>query len=137
MGMKRGIVVSAPYSIRSSTFLTKCHKTIYASVKAYYVVRRDGVNKGKIERIELTNPGSGYTEEEVIQVTVSPPQVDPTKLSGNSTVAGQTFVAKAVLEYEVGEIEITSPGGGYATEKPLEVIVDHPSDSEAFNLDRL
>jgi len=99
-----------------------------ATAKAYVV--RDGVNKGKIERIELTNPGSGYTEEEVIQVTVSPPQVDPTKLSGNSTLAEQTFVAKAVLEYEVGEIEITSPGGGYATEMPLEVIVDPPSDSE-------
>jgi hypothetical protein len=100
-----------------------------ATAKAFVV--RDGVNKGKIERIELTNPGIGYTEEDVIKVTVATPPIDPMKLSGNSTLPGQFFVAKAVLEYEVGAIEITSSGSGYATEKPLEVIVDPPSASEA------
>ena len=104
-----------------------------ATVKAFVV--RDGVNKGKIEKIEVVNPGAGYAEDETIIVTVAPSPVDTLKVSGNSTHTAQVCTAIAVVEYEVSEIEITNPGSGYATEKPLEVMVDPPPATARVNLD--
>lgn len=103
-----------------------------ATAKAFVV--RDGVNKGKIERIDLIDPGLGYAEDETIMVTIAPPPVDPLKLNGNSTRTVQTCAAKAVIEYEVSKIEITNPGSGYATEKPFEVVVEPPPATARVNL---
>lgn len=93
------------------------------------VIFRDGVNKGKVERIELTSPGSGYSDTDVIQVTVAPPALDREGMN-----ATQPCIVKAVLEYQVGKIQITHPGEGYAIEKPLEVFVDPPPLTAKINL---
>lgn len=85
-----------------------------ATAKA--TIYKDGVNKGKIERIEIIDPGEGYVEDEPILVKIPPPDSE----------GGHPCHAKAVLEYEVSHIKIDNPGSGYAAEKPLEIIVDPP-----------
>jgi hypothetical protein len=99
-----------------------------ATAKA--IIFRDGVNKGKVERIEVTNPGSGYTDVEPIQVTIAPPVA--VERDGSDVL--EPCVAKAVLEYQVGTIEVTYPGEGYAAEMPLEVFVDPPPLTARINL---
>lgn len=47
---------------------------------------------------------------------------------------GQKCVAEAVLEYEVGDIEIVTPGNGYASEKPFLIEVDPPPLTARLNL---
>jgi hypothetical protein len=88
---------------------------------------KDGVNKGRIERIQLTSPGNGYNLDEKIKITISPPELS--KEDG-----GEIPLVKAILELEVGEITITNPGSGYAIEKPLEVKVEPPPLTARINL---
>lgn len=110
-------------------------KTVSQTATARAIIFQNGVNKGKVERIELTNPGSGYTDTESIQVTISPP---PPSAAGVEKDGGdaslEPCVAKAVLEYQVGKIEVTYPGEGYAVEMPLEVYVDPPPLTAKINL---
>jgi hypothetical protein len=73
-----------------------------------------GPNKGSVEGVELLDPGSGYSIDQVVQLAVSPP-VDNT---------GDAAVLLPVLELQVGRIEITESGCGYAVEKPLKVYVN-------------
>jgi hypothetical protein len=91
-----------------------------AQAKAFLF--RSGPNKGRIERIQLTNPGKGYNPNEIIKVRFS------TKSGGSSATA------RAVLEYEVDHIEMTNNGTGYAVEKPLEVYVEPPPLTARVNM---
>jgi solute carrier family 25 phosphate transporter 3 len=96
-----------------------------ATAKAYLF--RDGINKGRLEKIEITYPGRGYGENEPIKVNISPPELS--KANG-----GEKCTAKAVLEYEVASIEMTNPGKNYATEKPLKVTIQNPPPTSRINL---
>ncbi len=110
------VTISAPISESFGSPTAKA-----ATAKAF--IYRDGVNKGKVERIHLTSPGSGYVGDEPIKVVVSPPDE-----------GGTPCVAKVVLEYEVRSIQIDDPGKGYATEKPLQISVDAPPLTARVNL---
>jgi hypothetical protein len=88
---------------------------------------RSGPNKGRIERIQLTSPGAGYTANEMIRIQVNPPETPFEK-------GGVTGTAAAVLEYEVSDILIVKNGTGYAVEKPIRVQVDPPPLTARVNM---
>jgi hypothetical protein len=83
--------------------------------------------KGRIERIELTNPGAGYSPKEIIRIRISPPDL-PVQ-SG-----GVTATATAVLELEVSDIVILNNGTGYAVDKPVSITVEPPPKTTRINL---
>lgn len=85
-----------------------------------------GANKGRVERVVLTDPGVGYTEKEIIKVRLSPPESE-----GRN---GATATATAVLEYKVGNITIVNGGSGYAVEKPIDVYVEPPPPTARVNM---
>ena len=85
-----------------------------------------GANKGRVERIVLTDPGLGYTEKEIIKVRLTPPESE-----GRN---GVTATATAVLEYKVGDIMIVNGGSGYAVEKPIDVYVEAPPPTARVNM---
>ena len=89
--------------------------------------RGGGVNKGRIERIELTNPGAGYTDKEIIRIRISPPDTPVQK-------GGVQATATAVLEYCVTDIQILNNGTGYAVEKPIQVYVEPPPLTARVNM---
>ena len=93
-----------------------------AQAKAYLF--RSGPNKGRIERIELTNPGAGYKKSEIIKVRIASPE----------TEGGVVATATAVLEYQVAGIEMINNGTGYAVEKPIEVYVEPPPLTARVNM---
>ena len=107
------IVGSDPVTDSSKKFR---YRKSLAKAEAYLGT---GSKKGTIERIEIVEPGMGYTALDKIAVFISPPE----------TWVGQTASAKAVLEYEVIDIEITDGGIGYAAEKPIRILIDPPPDS--------
>jgi len=86
-----------------------------------------GANKGRIDRIILTDPGAGYTDTETIRVKLSPPEMG---VRDGGTVA----TATAVLEYKVGSINIVNGGSGYAVEKPIDVYVEPPPPTARVNM---
>lgn len=86
-----------------------------------------GGNKGRLERIQLTEPGSGYREDEIIKVKISPPEMSPKD-------GGVTATATAILEYEVGGIRIVNGGSGYVVEKPINVYVEPPPVTARINM---
>ena len=86
-----------------------------------------GANKGRIERIVLTNPGSGYTESEIIKVKLSSPEM-------SQRDGGVTATGTAVLEYKVGEITIVDGGSGYVVEKPIDILVEAPPLTARVNM---
>ena len=127
---KRGIGYTKPPTVTITPPLAEAYglpTAKAATAKAF--VFRDGVNKGKVERIEVTSPGSGYADSEPIIITLSPPDI----LTQNND-GGQVCTAKAILEYEVGDIQIVTAGTGYATEKPLEITVDPPPLTARVNM---
>jgi solute carrier family 25 phosphate transporter 3 len=77
-----------------------------------------GNAKGSIERIEVTNFGTGfYSAKDNIDVKIiSPPD----------STEGKTATARAILEYQVVGVEIFDPGRGYAAERPIAVTFDPP-----------
>jgi hypothetical protein len=91
------------------------------------VVFKQGPNKGRVEKVVLVDPGAGYTENEIIKVKLSPP--DMSSLQG-----AVTATAKAVLEYEVGGITVVKGGSGYAVEKPINVFVEPPPITARVNM---
>ena len=126
---KRGCIYSKPPSVTISPPIAEAFGSPFAkaaTAKAH-IFRGDGSKKGKLERIEVISAGSGYSEDEPIEVQISPP--DPAK-----STSGQVCSAKVILEYEVGEIQVLTPGTGYATEKPLEVLVDPPPLTARLNM---
>ena len=96
-----------------------------ASAKA--LMFRSGPNKGRIERIQLVDGGSGYKEDEFIRVQITPPEMSPQD-------GGVTATATAILELEVAGIQITDPGSGYAVEKPISVYVEPPPVTARVNM---
>lgn len=90
-------------------------------------VFRSGVNKGRLERIQLTNAGSGYSANEIIKIRFSPPEM-------SSADGGVMTTATAVLEYEVSSIQIVKNGTGYAVEKPISVFVEPPPLTARVNM---
>ena len=72
--------------------------------------------KGSVGKIELVDPGFGYTSLDDITVTISPPQSED----------GIAATAKAILEYEVAGINILDEGSGYAAEKAINIVIDPP-----------
>ena len=84
---------------------------VAATLKAFIL---KGPKKGQVEWIQLVDPGAGYREGERVRVIVTP--------SDGSVVA----VAEAVMELEVGGIQIVNGRSGYAVEKATSVCVEPP-----------
>lgn len=97
------------------------------AAEATAILFRSGPNKGRIERIQLTKPGGGYSPREIIRIRVSPPELPAQK-------GGVQATATAVLEYEVSEIQIVNNGTGYALDKPIKVFVEPPPSTARVNL---
>jgi solute carrier family 25 (mitochondrial phosphate transporter), member 3 len=98
-----------------------------AAATAKAVLFRQGANKGRLERIQLTEPGAGYTKDDVIRVRISPPEM-------SASEGGLTATATAVLEYEVSSIGIIKNGTGYAVEKPINIYVEPPPLTARVNM---
>lgn len=96
-----------------------------ATAKAY--IYKSGVNKGRLERVQIEDPGLGYLEGEKIRVVVSPPDLPLDQ-------GGVKATAKPVLEYSVASIEIVDGGSGYAIEKQIPVFVEPPPLTARINL---
>ncbi|KAI2507002.1 hypothetical protein MHU86_7387 [Fragilaria crotonensis] len=60
------VTVSPPAALKNMPNSTAA----VATAKA--VLFRQGVNKGRVERLQLIDPGAGYTKEDVIRIKVSP-----------------------------------------------------------------
>lgn len=96
-----------------------------ATARAY--IFKKGVNKGRIERIQIDDPGAGYIEGEKIRVILSEPELP-------AQDGGVKATASAVLEYRVASIDIVDGGSGYAVEKRIRVYVDPPPLTARINL---
>lgn len=75
------------------------------------------MNGDRVERIVLSNPGSGYTLDDKVSITLD--------------VEGQPLLwfmpqAKPVLEMKVVGAKVLDPGYGYAHDLPITVTVDPP-----------
>jgi hypothetical protein len=88
---------------------------------------KNGVNKGRLERVQIDDPGAGYIEGEKIRVIVSPPEL-------SASEGGVKATATAVLEYSVAGIDIIDGGSGYAVEKQIPVYVDPPPLTARINM---
>lgn len=76
------------------------------------------VKKGELLAIQLTDPGQGYTMDDIIDVKLEPVEA----------MLEQPIVkVQAVLEMEISAIEVEEPGSGYAVEKPIRVTLVPPS----------
>lgn len=100
-------------------------KAEQAQAKAF--IFRSGVNKGRIERIQLDVTGQGYTPKEIIRIRFSPPEM-------SAADGGSMPTATAVLEYEVSDILIVKNGTGYAVEKPIAIFVEPPPLTARVNM---
>ncbi|CAM9373029.1 unnamed protein product, partial [Laminaria digitata] len=102
--------------------------------------RRTGV----ISAIEITNPGSGYSST-LAPVAVEVFGAEDLDESGDSllesvladsqngeygSVCSATFVAEAIIDREVGSVEMLNCGDGYATSVPLIVEIQSPADCD-------
>ncbi|KAL7552101.1 hypothetical protein ACHAWF_015313 [Thalassiosira exigua] len=84
-----------------------------ASARAYLGKKK---LKGTVERIELVDAGMGYNLLGEITVAIAPPESSD----------GASATANAILEYEVTGIDVTDEGSGYASEKPINIVIDPP-----------
>jgi len=96
-----------------------------ATAKAFLF--KNGVNKGRLSRIDIDNPGVGYMEGEKIRLAIGPPELDPRS-------GGVKATAKAIIEYSVTDIIITSPGTGYVVEKQIPIYVEPPPLTARVNM---
>uniref|UniRef100_A0A7S1VS03 Uncharacterized protein n=2 Tax=Grammatophora oceanica TaxID=210454 RepID=A0A7S1VS03_9STRA len=108
-----------------------------------------GPRKGQLDRVELTDPGSGYTISDHVRVDIigEPEQQQlPQTLVDQATPAEAVAAAAAtaasaaivtplskrhqtahpILDLRVSAIEVTATGSGYAAEKPVKVMVASP-----------
>jgi hypothetical protein len=97
------------------------------SATAKASVFKSGVNKGRLERLQLIDSGEGYYNGEKIRVSLSPPELAPEQ-------GGVLALAKVVLELEVASIEIVDGGAGYAIEKPIPIYVEPPPFTARINM---
>lgn len=116
------VTISAPAAIRFGD-----NSVTAAPAAATAFIFRSGVNKGRIERIQLTEPGAGYTPNEIIRIRITAPEMPPTE-------GGVAATATAVLEYEVSDILVVNNGTGYAVEKPIPVYVEPPPLTARVNM---
>ena len=123
------VTVSPPAAIRFEDFGTDSCVVGFAAeaAAAQAFVFRSGPNKGWIERLQLTKPGAGYRQGEIIRIRISPPDLPKQK-------GGVTATATAVLESEVSEIQIVNNGTSYAVEKPIQVYVEPPPLTARVNM---
>jgi solute carrier family 25 phosphate transporter 3 len=119
------VIVSPPAAVRFGDVTTEGAGVCTATAQAFLF--KSGVNKGRLERIQLVDPGGGYTSNEIIRVRISPPESSPQE-------GGITATATAVLEYEVSDIRIVNNGTGYAVEKPFLVSVEPPPLTARVNM---
>jgi len=91
------------------------------------IVFKNGPNKGRLDRLQLTDQGEGYSEGEKIRVVISPPELPPEK-------GGVKATATVVLELIVGRIDIIDGGSGYAIEKPIAVYVEPAPPTARTNM---
>jgi solute carrier family 25 phosphate transporter 3 len=119
------VTVSSPAAIRFGDVTTEGGGVCTATAQAFLF--KSGVNKGRIERIQLVDSGGGYTSNEIIRVRISPPESSPQE-------GGITATATAVLEYEVSDILVVNNGTGYAVEKPFLVSVEPPPLTARVNM---
>jgi hypothetical protein len=117
------VAVAPPAAVRFGDSNT----TTAQSAEAVAYIFRSGPNKGRIQRIELTNPGAGYTLREIIRIRVDPPEMTVQQ-------GGVTATATAILEYEVSDVIIVNNGTGYAVEKPIRVFVEPPPLTARVNM---
>ena len=113
------ITISPPSALENRKNATACAAT------ATVVLFRNGINKGRVERIQVTDPGAGYTKHDTIRIQFSAPEI---------AEGGTTATAVAVLEYEVAGILIVNPGSGYAVERPINVYVEPPPLTARVNM---
>jgi len=99
--------------------------------RAVAILFTKGVNKGKVARIDVVDGGAGYGEEEIITITVDPPES-----SGSSRFDERETQAVAVpiKELRVKSVEILEAGSGYAAERPHLVSVEPPPLTARMNL---
>jgi hypothetical protein len=116
------VTISPPASIR---FGEGDEEGRTAEAKAF--ISRSGENKGKIDRIQLTDQGEGYGKHEIIRIRISPP--DLPREDG-----GEMATACPVLELEVAAIQITTNGTGYAVEQPIYPFVEAPPLTARVNM---
>lgn len=103
------VEISIPNSGNSETNRAKA-KAIMGKGKA----------KGSIERIDIIDPGMGYSSaSNAVVVTISPPD----------SPEGEAATANVNLECKVSGVNIIDPGKGYAAERPVKVIIDPPPNS--------
>ena len=125
----RGLGYSAPPTVEISPPGADRGVTIpgaaAATAKAY--IFKNGINKGRLERIQIDDPGRGYIEGEKIRVQISPPEL-------KAEEGGVKATASAILEYSVAGIDIVDGGTGYAVEKQIPVYVDPPPLTARINL---
>ncbi len=96
-----------------------------AAAKAFLF--KNGVNKGRLERIQLLDEGEGYTEGERIRILIDPPELPANE-------GGVRATADAILELAVSGIDIVDGGAGYAVEKPIPVYVEPPPLTARVNM---
>ncbi len=125
----RGFGYSSPPTITISAPGEELGVTIpgakAATAKAF--IFKSGVNKGRMSRILIDDPGLGYMEGEQILVSIGKPELDPRS-------GGLRATAKAILDYSVTGIEITSPGNGYVVEKRIPIFVEPPPLTARVNM---
>lgn len=120
------VSISAPAAIRPGMDPEKNSAgATQAEAKAFLF--RSGVNRGRIERIALTKPGSGYRKDEIIRIFIDSPDKIPGKVTATAT-------ATAILEYEVTAIETVKNGTGYAVGQPIPIYVDSPPLTARVNM---
>ena len=116
------VTISPPMALR-----TNPNNATLAPATAKAFTFRSGVNKGRLERIQVMTPGNGYTDKEIIRVFITPSDLDMAD-------GGVTATATAVLEYKVGSIKVVDGGSGYAVEKPIAVEVEPPPLTARVNM---
>lgn len=128
--VNRGLGYTKPPTVEISppalTMKTEDPKLAVTATAKTFIFKK-GLNKGRIERIQLINPGAGYAANETIRVKLSLPDIP---LSDGAVRA----TATAIPELEVGSIEIVDGGTGYAVERPLDVFIDAPPITARVNM---
>jgi len=119
------VSIAPPAAMR---FADEDEDSQYEAAEAKAILFKKGPNKGKVERIQLTNPGYGYKEHEIIRIRLTAPE------STETSKGGVSATATAVLEYEVADIVILTNGTGYAVEKPIKVFVEPPPLTARVNM---
>ena len=121
------VYISPPAAVRFSDSTSSTTTDFAEAAEALAYIFRSGPNKGRIQRIELTKPGAGYTLREIIRIRIDTSDTTPQE-------GGITATATAVLEYEVSDIMIINNGTGYAVEKPIRVFVEPPPLTARVNM---